>query len=274
MDQEFKLMTAHQTQGQFFTLITGASSGIGKAFAEESARRKMNLLLVSLPDTGLEQLTADLAEKYKIKSFCLAIDLTRLDAPKAVYDFARNHDIKVNFLINNAGIGYSGGIESYDQKSIDDMIMLNIRALTLLTHFFIEDLKSFDRSHILNMGSFGSYLPIPFKSIYLASKSYVYYFSMALKSELDDTPVKVTVVVPAGVMTNRATLERIKKAGFFGKATALTAEEVAKIAIKGTLKGKRLIMPGHANKVIFTFMSVLPVRLANGLVKRFFKNNG
>ena len=264
-------MTVKMNTKQGYTLITGASKGIGKAFAEECARRGMNLVLVSLPDSGLEETSRDLENKFGVSILSVAIDLTLPDAPQRIHRFTQDKGIKVNFLINNAGIGFDGKIENHTMEQIDQMILLNIRALTAMTQQYIHDLKSFERSYILNVSSFGSYLPTPYKSVYLATKSYVYFFSEALRSELKGTPVRVHTVVPGPVMTNGHTRERIEKAGFFARIITLDAGELARFTLKKTVRGRSIIIPGRVTRFIFLIINLFPMIMVRFFLRNFFR---
>jgi len=180
-------MQAINLDSNKFTLITGAGSGIGLAMAAECAKRNHKLFMISLPDKTLVRAARYFEKKYGIKTHILEIDLTELDGPQRVKSFADSRNLKINFLINNAGIGIDGFVGTYSQKNIDDMIFLNIRALTSITNLFLPVLKSQDSSYILNVSSFASYIPIAYKSIYVASKSYVFFFTESLKTELEGT---------------------------------------------------------------------------------------
>ncbi len=194
-----------------FTLITGASTGIGKAIAREMASRKHNLILHSLPDENLPGLCKELNDKYKVQALYFESDLTTKDGPQSLFEFVKEKGYRINILVNNAGIGFDGPIENYRLKEIDDMILLNIRALTHITHFFTSELKTHPESYILFISSFGTYVPTAYKSIYLASKSYIYYLARALHSEFKGTSLRTCVILPSAVGTNKNTLDRIKR---------------------------------------------------------------
>jgi uncharacterized protein len=255
----------------YYTLITGASSGIGKAFAEERAGQGNNLFLVSLPDTGLRELAEELSKKHGIKAEYLCLDLRKSDSPEKVKEFTLEKSLPVDFLINNAGIGYDGSIENHTRKEIDEMISLNIHVLTNLTRLFIPELKKRERSYILNVSSFGAFMPSAYKSVYLASKSYVYYFSEALRSELNDGPVRVSTLMPSGVLTNGEVKERIRRAGFLGRASALTPGEVAGYTLRKMESRSGVIIPGKISRSFLLTFGLLPSFLVMNLMKKVFR---
>jgi len=254
----------------FYTLITGASKGIGKALATEMASRGHNLILSSLPGERLDYLCASLADKYNIKARCFEIDLTSSDGPLNLFMAAENNGLMVNILINNAGTGIEGPLESYTQKGIDSIIFLNIRALTLLTYFFAPELKK-TSSYILNISSFGCYVPAAYKSVYLATKTYIYYFTRALASEFRGSSVKICMFIPSAVRTNEKVITRIEKTGWAAKASLMEPEEIASLGIKGMFKGRTAIIPGRLNKFIFSIGLFLPEGIIMAVLRNMFR---
>jgi uncharacterized protein len=254
------------------TVVTGASLGIGMSISNELARRKHNLILSSLPGQGLPDLCHELESANKIRAYCYECDLTTENGPENLFDFVQNNRLRVNILVNNAGIGYEGPIEGYSKKQIDHMILLNVRAMTLLTVFFTPELKTHNRSYILNISSFGGYLPTAYKSIYLATKSYVYYLTKALESELEGSSLKTCVAVPSAVRTNKNTLDRIERNGWFGQKSALNPEEVAAEVLTGMFKGKKVIVPGKVSRLFFSIAFFIPEGIMMWLTRRIFKN--
>ena len=242
---------------EFYTLITGASKGIGRAIANEMAARGHNLILHSLPGEGLERICTDLINKYKIKAVSFEIDLTATDGPETLFRATKDNGLDINILVNNAGVGIEGPIESYTQQIIDNILFLNIRAITLLTYYFAAELKK-RPSYLLNISSLGCYAPTAFKSVYLASKFYIYYFTKAIESEFKGTTVTTCLLIPGGVRTNALTIKRIDRLGRLARASALNPEEVAAIGIKGMLSGRRTIIPGSLNRFIFAISRILP----------------
>lgn len=256
-----------------FTLITGASSGIGKALAAECAGRGMNLFLVSLPGDGLEGFLEKLEQQYGIQTAYLCIDLTKESAVSEVYDFARARNIQVTTLINNAGIGHAGDFHEMEVEMIREMVNLNMRALTSLSLLFIKDMIACKEGRILNVGSLGGYTPVPYKSVYLATKSYVYFFTSALKEEYKDSPLKFSVLMPGGVLTNDSVKERVKNAGVISKMSVLTPEYVAKYALDKMEKGKFTIMPGVLIRLIFSVSKLVPNGVLLTVMKKVFGNH-
>lgn len=249
-----------------YTLITGGSMGIGKALAGECARRGMNLLLVALPGPELEQTANEIRRGFSVKVDTLGLDLTKLPSPGKVLEWCEKNNYTINILMNNAGIAGSAIFESTPIEYSDERILLNIRALVILSRLFIPMLKQNKKAYILNTGSFSAYQPLPYKSVYAASKSFVHLFSLALNEELRDTSINVAVVHPNGVRTNAGTHDRINTHGVLvRKFLILDADKVAHIAVEGILKGKKIIIPGFWNRCILHITRLLP---ANFKIKK------
>ncbi|HEX2968007.1 MAG TPA: SDR family NAD(P)-dependent oxidoreductase [Bacteroidales bacterium] len=257
-------------ENEYYTLITGASRGIGRAIAFEMALRKHNLILHSLPGEDLNTICKTLVSEYGIIVRSFEIDLTETDGPMKLFREIESNELHVNILINNAGIGIEGPLESYSKSDIDNIIFLNIRALTLLTTLFIPSLKKTD-SYILNISSLGSYIAAPYKSVYLASKSYIFYFTRALEAELKGTSVKTCIFAPGAVRTNRNVLERIRKAGWMSERSSISAEEVARKGIRAMFRGKRVVVPGIISRFIFTISFIIPEGIILAITRNIFR---
>lgn len=241
-----------------YTLITGASNGLGLAMAKYCAELGQHLILVSLPNEGLQQVASDIANKHRVNTVFYECDLTSGDSVKELYNWTKTNKLSINFLINNAGFGGVGSFEEYSFEYINQMMDLNIKSVTQMTHTFTPDLKLNAPSHVLNVASMAANFPFPYKSIYSASKVYVRNFSLALSEEFRHFNISVSIVQPGAVPTNDVVINQLKNGGFLAKLSSTSAEEVAKLAIDGTLAGKRVITPGFKNRVSLFLMKLIP----------------
>jgi uncharacterized protein len=255
---------------QYYTLITGASSGIGKAMAIECAQRGMNLLLVSLPESGLIPLSVELSKEHQIKVEYLEINLTNENAHREIHNYIQDKNLLINMLINNVGVGHNGFLENLSEEKVTDMLMLNMRITTLLTQILIPELKKSDNAYILNVGSLAAFSPLPGKSVYAASKAYVLYLTKAISQELKSTSISVSGIFPAGVPTNSAVINRITKSGMIAKYMVLTPKEIANYAISGLLRKENIIIPGRKTKTFFLLGNLLPHGLLMKIMAREF----
>lgn len=253
-----------------YTLITGASLGIGKAIAWYCGSLGMNLILVSLPEEGLSQTALAIAEKHNVKTVYFETDLSKLDSPNEVFAWTQRNGFSVNVLINDAGVAGASIFERSDIKYIDDRIMVNIRALVILSRLFLPVLKTHDNSYILNVGSLAGFFPIPYKSLYSASKVFVLYFSKAMQYELIGTGVNISVLCPNGVRTNPTTNTRINSHGTIGRLTEQSADYVAKKGIDGMLRQKFLIVPGVINHFLLLLHKIIPASIQQKFLTREF----
>ena len=254
-----------------YTLITGASMGIGRAFAFECASRGMNLLLVALQELRLEETKEDVCTKYPVEVLTYGIDLTEPSAVQALYQYCLQQNIKVNILINNVGMGAGGRFENISHEIYLHMLNLNIRVMTMMTYYFLPMLKEANSAFILNMSSMEATLPLPYKSVYTGTKNFIYAFSLALREELARSNVKVSVVCPGPVLTNPDGLKRINSHGKRAKLIMLMPEEVAKIGIKNLLQGQGVIVPGKVSWTIVKLMKFCPTSLKMKMLERVFR---
>ena len=253
-----------------FALVTGAGSGIGKAIARELAGRGINVLLVALPGEDLYGYSKQLSEEFGIRSDFLETDLSKLTGPNHVIDWVKQKGYSVFCLVNNAGMAGTGIFKNSDDKYIDDRILVNIRALTFLTRYFIPELKQNSESYILNVSSLSAFFAIPFKALYSSSKSFVLNFSRALRTELRADNVSVSVLCPNGVITNEGTFARIASHGKKGKWSSVPVEKVAKKAVEKTFKKKFIIIPGKINYLLLVISKFMPHWLEQRILYREF----
>lgn len=240
-----------------YALVTGASRGIGKAMAYELASRKINLLLVSLKDEGLDNLCAEIRDEYGVDAHYFETDFYKYES---VYDVANwaISNYHPSILINNAGIGGTRAFDSVSPEYIDAIIQVNIRATSLLTRLLLPELKKHEKAYILNVASMAAFSPFAYKTVYPASKAFVYSFSEGLREELKGTKVFVSVIHPGPVKTNADVTARIEKQGVLGRLGQVSPQELANIAIRQLFNKDPFILPGILNKINWFLMILIP----------------
>jgi len=240
-----------------YALVTGASRGIGKAMAYELASRKINLLLVSLKGEGLNDLCEEIRDEYGVDAKYFETDFYKYES---VYDVANWAISNFNpyILINNAGIGGTKAFESVSPEYIDAIIQVNIRATSLLTRLLLPELKKHNKAYILNVASMAAFSPFAYKTVYPASKAFVYSFSEGLREELRGSNVFVSVIHPGPVKTNADVTARIEKQGILGRVGQVSPQELAVIAIRQLLNKDPFIIPGMLNKINWVLMTLVP----------------
>lgn len=255
-----------------YALITGASRGLGKEFAYELAMRGFNLLLVSLENEGLPELGRELSEQFNVKTSCIEADLADTDSLDNVAKWAAKNG-QVQILINNAGIGGTMAFDNASLHYLDSIIQLNIRATCLLTRLMLPELKKNDHAYILNVASMVSFSPVAYKTIYPASKAFIWSFSKGLAEELKYTGVQVSVVHPGPMRTNADVTRRIENQNTLGKMGVLTTSKTARIAINRLFCGTRIIIPGYFNKFNWLLSRLVPLSIRLVVVSRFMKRD-
>ncbi|MEP6683906.1 MAG: SDR family NAD(P)-dependent oxidoreductase [Parafilimonas sp.] len=257
---------------KMYTLITGGSAGIGKALAMECAVKKMNLLIVSLPGEELKTTVNEIKSRYNIECHYLGIDLAKPHAFCSVYKWVKENNFHINILINNVGVGSKGSFEQSKSCFYEKQLQLNIHAATMLTHIFLDELKANAPSHIMNTGSMGGFYTIPGKTVYAASKAYIYFFSRSLRLELKQHNVIVSVLCPGGTDSNEKTIAINRELKGVARRSILKPEHVAKEAIDKMLKGKPRIIPGTINKIYYHISRLVPEFVQQFLIFNAFKH--
>jgi uncharacterized protein len=183
-------------------LITGASGGIGKAFAQELAARQTNLVLVARSEEKLHQLAQELQQQYKVQVDVIVQDLTEPDAAGAVFDATTAKGLTIDTLINNAGFGDYGDFAKSDRTRQVKIVQLNVAALVDLTHRYLPLMRQRGSGSIINVASIAGFQPIPYLSVYAASKAFIISFSEALWAENRPYNIRVLVTCPGPTETD------------------------------------------------------------------------
>lgn len=254
-----------------YALVTGAGQGLGKAIALELAKRHIPLILVSLPGENLSGLCRDINITYGVNARCFEVDLTSREGIYHLVDSIVGK-YNIHILINNAG---KGGTQAFDQvppEYIDEIILLNVRAVSMLTRLLVPELMKHPKSCILNVASMASFVPIAYKTVYPATKAFVYSFSRGLNEELKDTNIFVSVLQPGPMNTNPDVSARIKNQGFLGRLGLLSPQETAVIAIRQLFRHDALIIPGFLNKINYMLIKSVPVWIQLSVLGRIVKN--
>jgi len=254
-------------------LITGASSGIGKAFAEELAFQKMNLVLVARSEDKLNQLAAELQAKYPINVDVIVQDLTEACGVQAVFDLTQSKGIRIDVLINNAGFGDYGTFAQSDGDRQVKMVQLNILALVDLTHKYLPLMQLHGSGTIINIASIAAFQPMPYLSVYAATKAFVLNFSEALWSETRSYGVKVLAVCPGPTETNFFN-EAQFPSSFAGKSPKITTpEEVVRDTMKALESGEASIVSGGIlSHLIGNLSKFIPRKTMVEIVRKQFAN--
>ena len=251
-----------------FTLITGASSGIGEAFARRLAKEKHNLVLVARSETKLHELCDELMLQHKITAHYVALDLTEYESDKKLFEETERHGYEVEWLINNAGFGSMGDFAGLDLERELEMISLNIMALVALTHRYLEKMRARKSGVIINVSSTAGFQAIPFMATYAASKAFVTSFSEAVAEENRPFGITVTAVCPGPTETNFFAASRAIP---FSAKGMQTPEAVVEKALKGVKAKKPLVISGITNYIGALLGSLAPDSLVARVIGDYLR---
>jgi short-subunit dehydrogenase len=253
-----------------FALITGASSGIGEAFAYQFAKNQWNLILTARRLEKLEQIKKDIQAKYpEITIHTIKKDLTQHDSAKSLYKDVHALGLEVDVLVNNAGFGKFGEFAESEFRTNQEMMTLNMNALVELTHFFLQDFKAVARrKNILNVASTAAFQPGPLMSLYYATKAFVLSFSEGIAEELSDTNVKVSVLCPGATTSGFQANASMENSGLVKGQNLPTSEEVAEYGYHLMLSADTVGIHGLKNKVLAMANRFLPRTFVRKAVRR------
>jgi len=255
-----------------YALIAGGSKGIGYALAEAWAKRSYNLILIARHWDSLESAKHKLESKYNIHVELLSYDLSTESSATEIAKWCNERNIPLKALCNVAG---AGGSRDYLSTSLDTlryMVRLNIESCMALTLTLLPLLEKNAPSYIINVASMAGFAPIPIKNMYSATKSAVIFFSYSLHYQLKDKNIKVSCLAPGPVYTKpEIKAETKKQLGKFGDKMALHADIVGEKAVRKTLKGKMIIVPGFLAHTMSWFLRILPKRVSASIYNRVGK---
>ena len=247
-----------------YTLITGASTGIGYELAKLFARDRHNLILVARDDGKLETAKNELS-KYNVEVKILSLDLSKSEDIQSLFNYVEMNKLNVDILVNNAGIGTFGDFSEIEWGKEEALRDINIKALTKLTKYFLPKIIECKNGGILNVASTAAFCSGPRMAAYYASKAYVLNLTEAIYEECKDSGIKISCLCPGPVKTTFQDKAGIKKSES-AKKYLMDAEEVAKVSYKDFKKGKLIIIPGMKNKLLVIGNKLLPRRISRKII--------
>ena len=253
------------------TLITGASGGIGEAFARKLAAKKHNLCLVARSGEKLAALCDELSTKHDVKTDYLALDLTSPGSDEILYSETEKRGLEIEWLINNAGFGNFGDFAGNDLEKELTMIDLNVGVLVALTHRYLQPMRARQSGVIINVSSTAGFQPVPFMATYAATKAFVTSFSEALWEENRHFGIEVLALCPGGTKTNF-----FHAAGVSGAKLPMrgleTPEAVVETALSGVASGSSQIISGWGNYISANAGNVIPNWLIARTIGSFLRS--
>lgn len=248
-------------------LITGASNGIGLELAYEHANNGGNLILVARNSKKLEEIKLNIETKFNVKVNIISKDLSVKNAALEVYNEVKNLNLQVDYLINNAGFGDFGMFVSTNWNKEEEMINLNITALTQFSKLFIKDMVARKNGKILNLASTAAFQPGPTMAVYFATKAYVLSFSEAVANEVKEFGVTVTALCPGPTESGFQTAASMDNAKLFKDKKLPSSREVAIYGYNAMLKGKTVAIHGTLNYILANAIRLLPRNLVTKITR-------
>lgn len=238
-------------------LITGASSGIGEAFARALAQRGYNLVLAARRIDRLDTLAAELHARHGIQAIAVRCDLLAPDAVPQLQERIQSAGLTIDMLVNNAGVGFHGPFEEFSDADDVRMINLNVLALTRVTRAFAPDMVRQGRGTIIMVASTAAFQAIPYFSVYAATKAYVLSFSQALSLELGPKGILVQCLCPGPTRSEFADHAKFQTDAF-DRAPQQTTEAVVAESLAGLERRSHIVVTGAINRWGTFLSAVLP----------------
>ncbi len=260
-------MSGKQTKP--IALITGATSGFGLEFCKIFARDGYDLVLTARHEEDLKKTASDLKQIYPdLTTHHVALDLATDAGPTKLFDYTQAHSLQVEVLVNNAGIGVHGAFAENTAAREDELVHLNVNALTMLCHLYLPGMIQRRHGKILNIASLAGFQAGPLYATYFASKAYVVTFSEALTLENKDKGITVTALCPPPSRTNF-----FKRAGMAETSRVLRMSmhnpaPIAKAGYLGLKKGKAVVLPSARSRFIALGYHIFPRAIVARIAKR------
>jgi uncharacterized protein len=257
-----------------YVMITGATGGLGKAFAVECAARGWDLYLSDLRPAPLSLFATALWQTYGINVEHSACDLTDAGARDTLFASLAAQSGRFSAVINVAGGDSEGLFREQPRDRIRAILRLNVESAVEMTHAIVPLRDPTQTFHVINVASLAAFYPMPYKATYAASKRFLLDFSLALREELAEQNVTVTVLCPAGMPTTPECIAAIEAQGLWGQLTTQNTGAVAAGAVDAALRGRAVYVPGRLNRVLQLLGSLVPPAVVARLVARRWQAAG
>lgn len=251
-----------------FALVTGGTSGIGYELAKLLAKDGYNLVIVARTDSDLQRVSNELAQQYGVEVITLSKDLFDRENAFAVYNELVSQNIQIDILVNDAGHGNYGEFIDTDIRKELSIIDLNVSSLVVLTKLFLKDMVARGDGKILNVSSIASKAPGPWQSVYHGTKAFVQSFTQAIRSELKESGVTITALLPGATDTDFFRKANMLDSKIVQEAKLYSAADVAKDGYKALMSGDDMVVSGLMNKVQVAMAAVTPDAMAAEKMKK------
>ncbi len=259
------LSASNPTNNRRVVLVTGASSGIGKALSVEFAQAGYDVILAARSVAKMEAHAADLRKRFGIATHVISADLETDAGAKQLYDDVKSRGLTLSALVNNAGYGTFGEFKDATFDSQLGMVQLNVTTVVALTKLFLPDLLT-TKGRILNLASTAAFQPGPYMAVYYASKAFVLNFSEALAAELAESGVTVTAFCPGPTASGFQDKAAMQHSALVKGKKLPSSEEIARKGFHAMQRGRRVYIPGFKNWLLAQLPRLAPRRIVTRIV--------
>lgn len=247
---------------KMYTLITGATGGLGRAFASACALADNNLILVATNMDRLNSFREELLGRYpSVEILIYKCDFTLQEDLEGLLKYIETNNMKISRLINNAGYICEGSNKYVLPDTLQKCIIVNNLGTTTLTKGILDLHNEGDRLEIITISSLASNYPLPYMAVYSATKAYLKSYMLSLREEYKDDNVTILTVLPGAIATSDSMKEAIKAQGFKGRLSAVEPDKIAKVSLKKSRKCKAQYIPGWFNKLTNVVSKLVPLSL-------------
>ena len=253
---------------QKWSLVTGASAGIGLALTEQLAAAGSNLVLTARRTDRLQKLAADLAAKHGVRIEVFGADLARPEAPHEIFAFTKARNLDIELLVNNAGFGAFGNNHEIPESRLSEMIQVNCSAVVHLTRLFVPAMVERRHGDVLIVASVAAFQAVPFNSVYAATKAFDLIFSEGIAEELRPFGVRVCALCPGSTTTEFQQVAGQPDRVF---RSAETADKVARVGLEGLANGKTCVISGAMNRLMVEAERLAPRRFVAKMAAKMMR---
>ena len=252
--------------------ISGATGGLGKAFAVECASRGWDLYLTDLHQERLEVLAKGLERTYGVNVLYNAGNLMDPKSRQDLFNEITRSGARFQGLVNVAGLDVEGIFQERTREELRGIVRLNVEGTLEVTHCLLDKMDAMSPFWIITVSSLAAFFPIPVKATYAASKRFLLDFSLALRDEVKSRGATITVLCPAGLPTTPSAIEGIEAQGLIGQLTTRNIGRVARLTVDQALRGKTIVVPGFINQMMRWAGSLVPPVILSGLLGRRWRS--
>jgi uncharacterized protein len=251
-----------------WALITGASAGIGVALAEELAAGGTHLVLTARRLDRLQEVAEVLRKKHGIQTHVVAADLAKREAPREIYEFAKEKGLRIDLLINNAGFGQYGEVPEVETQRLLDMVEVNCTAVVYLTRLFLPEMVARRSGDILILASTAAFQAVPYISTYAATKAFDLFFAEGLAEEMKPHGIRVCALCPG---STESEFHAVADQEQFTARNMEPADKVARTGLKALAAGKSYVISGMGNYFGAHSQRLVPRRVVTRIAASMFR---